>query len=69
MNFWVGIVFFCTTPQECFFYKPDQVFSSQQACFKVVKEFSTRAEEAGAGLVRGQCLYVQTGKTVNEKGQ
>lgn len=67
MNFWVGIVFFCASPEQCFFYKPDQVFSSQQACYKEVGKFHTKAEEAGALLVRSNCLYVQTGKTVNGK--
>lgn len=67
MNFWIGIVFFCVPSDDCFFYKPHQTFSSQQACFKEVGKFVTEAETAGAKLVRGQCLYIETGKTVNGK--
>lgn len=67
MNFWIGIVFFCTSPDQCFFYKPDQVFSNQQSCYKAVGVFHTKVEEAGASLVRSNCLYVQVGKTVNGK--
>lgn len=67
MNFWVGIVFFCASPQECYFYRPHQTFSSQQACFKVVKEFHTRIEESKAEFVRSTCMYIEAGKTVNGK--
>jgi hypothetical protein len=67
MNFWVGVVFFCTSPETCYFYTPAQTFSSQQACYKEVKKFHTQVEEVGAQMVRSNCLYIQTGKTVNGK--
>lgn len=67
MNFWIGVVFFCVSPDACYFFKPHQTFSEPKNCYKVVNEFAQKAEDAGAILVRSNCMYIEAGKTTNGK--
>ena len=58
MSFFIAIAFFCTG-DDCYFWKSDVNFYSQEECTKAVVAFMDSTEAQGVQSV-GQCLKINT---------